>query len=72
MGEELNILEHYLQNLNKVQRVVNSAVPVATLVENHNQILAKKQAIENKVQKLYSSLRGEYKQLIEEIDGIEI
>ena len=45
MSEELNVLEHYLTNLSKVQRVVNSAVPVGTLVANHNEILSRKQAL---------------------------
>ncbi len=72
LTDELNVLERYLDNLGKVQRVANSAVPTSRLVKDHNEILERAKAMRGRIEKLFESMKGQYEKLLEEIDGIEV
>lgn len=70
LTDELTTLEDYLQQLNAVQSKISSAVPTATLIENHNQIVEKSHAARSRVETLFKQMKEEYQQLLKEIDAI--
>ena len=58
--------------MNKVQRVINAVIPLPKLIEDHNEILKKKEELSVKISKMFVSMKEEYVKLLSEIDAIEI
>jgi hypothetical protein len=69
---EIEVLEQYLLSLAKVQRALNSLLPVPTLIAAHNSVLAKKEELSGRVSTMFDGMKAEYLKLLAEIDAIDI
>jgi hypothetical protein len=70
LTNEIEILEKYLDHLSKIQRTVNSLLPVSTLIATHNEILTKKDELSSRISKMFDKMKEDYRKLLEEIDSI--